>query len=212
MRFQIFKARISFGTSFELSDGKRRKNHWDSSNFNPFSYFLFCSYRALVRFLASVSAHVDDQHVLRFKRLLLSGTFLPAADETLLVGVDVIVVDVFDQVVLSGEFFVAVAPVAVRLDKVARLVFHRIARSVVTVVIHRLHSVQVVVVRQLTVLGRLTSRRSHRFFLDFGPHFSHFHVSFAIHRAGNRMRGFLFGRFILFIQSINQSINHWFHI
>lgn len=152
-----------------------------------FSNFSIYIYRALVRFLASVSAHVDDQHVLRFERLLLSGTLLPAADETLLVGMNVVVVDVLDEVVLSGEFLVAVAPVAVRFDKVTRLVLHRIAGTVVAIVVHRFHAVQVVMVRQVTFLGRLAASRGHRFLLDLGPHFGHFHSRFAVHSAGNGM-------------------------
>ena len=41
--------------------------------------------------LAGVPAHVDDQHVLRLERLLLSAALSPLADERLLVRVDVIV-------------------------------------------------------------------------------------------------------------------------
>ena len=41
--------------------------------------------------LASVPAHVDDQHVLRLERLLLSTALSPLADKRLLVCVDVVV-------------------------------------------------------------------------------------------------------------------------
>ena len=42
-------------------------------------------------FLSSVSSHVDDQHVLRLERLLLSTALSPLADKRLLVCVDVVV-------------------------------------------------------------------------------------------------------------------------
>ena len=49
------------------------------------------THRALVGFLSSVSSHVNDQHVLRLERLLLSTALSPLADEGLLVRVDVVV-------------------------------------------------------------------------------------------------------------------------
>ena len=52
------------------------------------------THRALVGFLSSVSSHVDDQHVLRLERLLLSTALSPLADEGLLVRVDVVVCNV----------------------------------------------------------------------------------------------------------------------
>ena len=154
-----------------------------------------------MRFLARVPAHVDDQHVLGLEGFLFAGAFLPAADETLFVGVDVVVVDVLDQVVLRGEFLVAVAPVAMRLDEIARLVLHRVARAVVAVVVHRLPAVQVVVV-VVTVLaghGRLDhgGGASHRLLLDLRPHFHDFHVGFGVHRAGHWIVGLLLGRLVL---------------
>ena len=42
-------------------------------------------------FFSSVSSHVDDQHVLRLERLLLSTALSPLADKRLLVCVDVVV-------------------------------------------------------------------------------------------------------------------------
>lgn len=160
-----------------------------------------------MRFLARVSAHVDDQHVLSFEGFLFAGAFLPAADETLFIGVNVVVVDVLDQVVLRGEFLVAVAPVAMRFDEIARLVLHRVAGTVVTVVIHRLASaVQVVmVVVMVTVLaghGRLDDSGGggsggHRLLLDFGPHLDDFHVSFRVDRAGHGIVRLFFGRLVL---------------
>ena len=52
------------------------------------------TYRALVWFLAGVPPHVDHQHVLGLKRLLLSAAFPPLADKALLVGMDVVVCNV----------------------------------------------------------------------------------------------------------------------
>ena len=49
------------------------------------------THRALVGFFSSVSSHVDNQHVLRLERLLLSTALSPLADERLLVCVDVVV-------------------------------------------------------------------------------------------------------------------------
>ena len=44
--------------------------------------------------LASVPAHVDDQHVLRLERLLLPTALSPLADKSLLVRMDVVVCNV----------------------------------------------------------------------------------------------------------------------
>ena len=49
------------------------------------------THRALVGFLSGVPPHVDDQHVLRLERLLLSTALPPLADKRLLVRVDVVV-------------------------------------------------------------------------------------------------------------------------
>ena len=95
------------------------------------SSIVLVFYRALVRLLASVPPHVHDEHVLGFERFLVARALLPAADEALLVGVDVVVVDVLDQVVLRREILVALLPVAVSFDEIARLVLHGIARAVV---------------------------------------------------------------------------------
>lgn len=82
------------------------------------------TYGAFVWFFARVAAHVNDEHVLGFEWFFVAGTLTPSADETLLIGVNVIVVDMFDEVVLSGEFLVTVTPMAVRLNKVTRFVLH----------------------------------------------------------------------------------------
>lgn len=58
------------------------------------------THRALVRLLAGVSSHVNHEHVLRFEWFFLPRAVLPSANEALFVGVNVVVVDVLDQVVL----------------------------------------------------------------------------------------------------------------
>ena len=50
-------------------------------------------------FLAGVSAHVDDEHVLCFEWLLLANTALPLADEQFLVRRDVITIHMLKQAV-----------------------------------------------------------------------------------------------------------------
>lgn len=52
------------------------------------------THSALVRFLPGVSAHMNHQHVLRFKGLLFARALLPAAHKLLLLPVDVFVIDV----------------------------------------------------------------------------------------------------------------------
>merc|ERR1719175_354742 len=56
--------------------------------------------RALVGFLSSVPPHVDDQHVLRLERLLLTTAFSPLADKRLLVRMDVVVRNVLNKLVV----------------------------------------------------------------------------------------------------------------
>ena len=55
------------------------------------------TYRTPMRLLAGVSAHVHDEHVLRFERFLCPGAFLPPTHEGLLVRMDVITVDVLQH-------------------------------------------------------------------------------------------------------------------
>ena len=57
----------------------------------------FTTHRTLVRLLAGVPPHVDDQHVLGFERLLLPVAVHPAAHKRLLVGLDVVLVDVLQN-------------------------------------------------------------------------------------------------------------------
>ena len=61
------------------------------------------AYRAFVGFFAGVPSHVHDEHVLGLEWLFLPRALLPAADEALLVGVNVIIVDVLHEIVLQGE-------------------------------------------------------------------------------------------------------------
>ena len=90
---------------------------------------------------------------------------------------------------------------AVGLDEIARLVLHRVTGTVVTVIVHRLATVMqvmmMVVVGHL-LAGRLDDGRGrHRLFLDFRPHFHHFHVSFSVHRAGHWIGRLFLGRLVL---------------
>lgn len=52
------------------------------------------THSALVRFLSGMSAHVDDKHVLSFKRPLFSRAVLPVTHKLLLLSVYVLVIDV----------------------------------------------------------------------------------------------------------------------
>lgn len=77
--------------------------------------------RALVWLLPRVSSHVHDQHILSLEGLLLTRAVLPTTHERLLVGVDVVVVQMLDKVILSIKVLVTLPPVAVSLDEVRRL-------------------------------------------------------------------------------------------
>jgi hypothetical protein len=71
-----------------------------------------------VRLLPRVPPHVHDEHVLRLERLLLPRAPDPRAYERLLVGPDVVGVQVLDQLILGAHLPVAANPVAVRFLKV----------------------------------------------------------------------------------------------
>ncbi len=72
-----------------------------------------------MRLLPRVPPHVHDEHVLRLERLLLPGAAAPLADEGLLVGADVVAVQVADEHVLAAEVAaVAAGPVAAGLHEV----------------------------------------------------------------------------------------------
>ena len=57
------------------------------------NFLKILTHRAFMRFLSSVSSHMNHQHVLSLEWLLLSWTISPLTDETLLVGVDVVIGD-----------------------------------------------------------------------------------------------------------------------
>lgn len=71
-----------------------------------------------------MATHVYNKHVLRLEWLFTARTSFPAADECLLVALNVIVVDVFDQLVLGHELDATVAPMAIGLDEVTWLIFN----------------------------------------------------------------------------------------
>ena len=123
MRLEILEPRVRFGAALELrwTEKSRVKRFAQRNDANE-----WVVYRALVRFLAGVPTHVNDEHVLCFEWFFIARTLTPSADETLLIGVNVVVVDVFDEIVLGGKFLVTVAPVAVRLDEISRFVLHRV--------------------------------------------------------------------------------------
>ena len=58
------------------------------------------TYSAFVWLLASVTAHVDNQHILSFEGFLLSGAAIPVTSEVLAIFFDVITVDMLDKIIL----------------------------------------------------------------------------------------------------------------
>ena len=88
------------------------------NNFPRWKFVAENPYRASMGLLSSVPAHVHDQHVLSLERLDLARAAAPLAHEQLLVGSDVVAVEVAHQLVLRAELTVAVHPAAVRLDEV----------------------------------------------------------------------------------------------
>ena len=158
-----------------------------------------------MRLLARVPPHVNDEHVLGFERFFVAGTFLPAADEAFLVGVDVVVVDVLDQIVLGGEIFVAVLPVAVGFDEITRFVLHGIAGSVVAVVIHRLDGA--------TFFGSGRHVRRHvlaaRLFFHFGAHFGDLFRRVDVDCTGHGVGRVLFAHFVLKREIEEDNVSRW---
>lgn len=69
------------------------------------------------------------QHVLSLEGFFLPRAFLPTANKALLVGVYVIVVDMFHEIVLCGKLETAVSPMTIRLDEVTRFVSEIFART-----------------------------------------------------------------------------------
>ena len=55
-----------------------------------------------MRLLSCVSSHVHHQHVLRLEGLLLARAILPATHERLLIGVDVVVIEVLRKKIGTG--------------------------------------------------------------------------------------------------------------
>ena len=58
-------------------------------------------YRATMRFLSRMSTEMNDQHVLGLERLLLTSTILPLANEALLIGAHVVIIQVLKTSNLS---------------------------------------------------------------------------------------------------------------
>ena len=83
-------------------------------------------YRALVRFLSCMPSHMNYQHVLSFEGLFVTRAFLPATNKTFLIGVNMIVVDMLDKVVLRGKFLITIPPVTMGLDEITWFVLHRV--------------------------------------------------------------------------------------
>jgi hypothetical protein len=80
------------------------------------------AYRAFMRFFTGMPSHMNHQHILSLEGLLLSRAFLPSTNEDLLVGMNVIGIDVLDEFFLGAELKGASGPVAISLDEVIRLV------------------------------------------------------------------------------------------
>lgn len=75
-------------------------------------------------FFSSVPTHVHNKHILCLEGLFTSRTALPAADESLFVALDVIIVDMFNEFILCTKFNVAIEPVTICLDKITRLILY----------------------------------------------------------------------------------------
>ena len=54
---------------------------------------LWLTYSTFVRFLASMSSHMNHQHILGLERLLFPATLTPATYKSLLVGLDMVLID-----------------------------------------------------------------------------------------------------------------------
>lgn len=72
--------------------------------------------------LSSMPSHVHHQHVLCLERFLVPGAVLPPTNERFFVRVNVIVVDVFDQLVLGVELQRAISPMAIGFNEISRLI------------------------------------------------------------------------------------------
>lgn len=97
-----------------------------------------------MRFFASVTTHVNDQHILSLERFFVPRTSLPATHKRLLVAVNMISVDVTDELILRKEFEATTSPMAVCFEEYASIIFRVCgvslncftARATVVVVTH----------------------------------------------------------------------------
>lgn len=76
-----------------------------------------------MRFFASVPAHVNDQHVLRFERLFISRACLPPTHKRLFVAVNVIGVNMANEFILREKLETATSPMAIRFEENSAVIF-----------------------------------------------------------------------------------------
>ena len=88
----------------------------------------------LVRFFSRVSSHVNNQHVLCFKRFPVSRTISPTTDVTFLVALDVIFFKMLDKKSLSLKLSEAVFPLTVRFIQSLPWFFFVVIVDVVVIV------------------------------------------------------------------------------
>lgn len=158
MSFEVFQSRVSFEATLKGT---------------------------LVRFFSRVSSHMYDQHILSLKGFFFSGTFLPAANETFLVGVYMIVVDVFYEIILRRKLKTAVPPVTIRLDEITGFISKILTRTETLRMSWRGSS-----------CGSVSGRR-HGFPFDFGGGSSRRSIGFSRDRTSRRLRRFSAGFCIL---------------
>lgn len=84
----------------------------------------YTTYRAFVGLFSCMASHVDNKHVLGLKWLFTTRAIDPATDECFLVALNVIIVNVLNKFVLGNELNATVAPMAIRLNEVARLILN----------------------------------------------------------------------------------------
>lgn len=76
-----------------------------------------------MRLFARVSAHVNDQHVLRLERLFIPRASLPSTHKRLFIAVNVIGVDVSDEFFLGEKLESAASPVTICFEENTAIVF-----------------------------------------------------------------------------------------
>lgn len=98
VRFQVLQSRVGFEAAFKLEPdiGTLGSMYWKVNCL----FVISNTYRTLVRLFSGVSSHMHDQHVLSFKWLFFPRAFFPTADEAFLICVDMIVIDMFHQIIL----------------------------------------------------------------------------------------------------------------